>query len=108
MASFLWQEKNVGHIARHHVDPDEAEYVVVRSKTPYPEYIGDNKYRVRGRTENGRYLQVIYVFAVDAIDIEWDQIDLTRTDPDDPELFYVVHAMELPDREKRRFRRRTK
>ena len=108
MRGFVWQDKNVQHIARHRVTPEEAEYVVAHCRAPYPEYIGDNKFRARSRTRTGRYLQVIYVFAVDAADIHWDKVDLTLTDPDNPDLLYVIHAMELPDREKRRFRRRTK
>jgi len=106
MAGFVWQSKNVEHIDRHSVMPDEAEYVVTHGQPPYPEYIGDAKYRVRGQTRDGRYLQVVYVFAVDAVDVDWEDVDLTRVDPDDHDLFYVVHAMELPDRYKRRYRRR--
>lgn len=108
MASFLWQRKNVEHIDEHVVTPEEAAFVVVNARPPYPEYLGHGKFRVRGQTEEGRYLQVIYLFAVDANDIQWDQVDLSRTDPDDPDLFYVIHAMELSDREKRRYRRRIK
>jgi hypothetical protein len=86
MAAFIWQSNNVEHIADHSVAPEEAEYVVLHARPPYPEYIGDAKYRVRGQTREGRYLQVVYVFGVDAAD--------------------VVHAMELPERDKRQYRRR--
>ena len=106
MASFIWQTKNVDHIATHGVLPEEAEYVVAHSRRPYPEYLGDGKFRVRGQTVVGRYLQVIYIFAVNARDIEWSDVDLTRCDPHDADLFYVVHAMELPAGEKRLYRRR--
>jgi hypothetical protein len=106
MAAFIWQSKNVEHIADHSVAPEEAEYVVLHARPPYPEYIGDAKYRVRGQTRDGRYLQVIYVFGVDAADIDWGEIDLALVDPEDPDNFYVVHAMQLPDRDKRQYRRR--
>jgi hypothetical protein len=55
MAGFIWQTKNREHIAVHRVKPHEAEYVVIHAKRPYPEYIGDNKFRVRGQTDQGRY-----------------------------------------------------
>jgi hypothetical protein len=49
---------------------------------------------------------VVYVFAIDAADVEWNDVDLMLPDPDDPDLFYVVHAMELAGRDKNRYRRR--
>ena len=108
MAGFIWQSKNVEHIAKHSVTPDEAEYVITHAGAPYPEHIGDAKYRVRGQTKHGRYLQVVYVFGVDARDIDWSEVDMTTIEPGDTDLLYVIHAMELPDREKRRYRRRRK
>jgi len=108
MAAFIWQSKNAEHIAKHSVTPAEAEYIVAHARSPYPEYIGDLKYRVGGQTEHGRYLQVIYVFGVDAEDIDWEDVDMTLVDMDDPDLFYVVHAMELPKRDRRQYRRRRK
>jgi len=90
------------------VTPAEAEYIVAHARSPYPEYIGDLKYRVGGQTEHGRYLQVIYVFGVDAEDIDWEDVDMTLVDMDDPDLFYVVHAMELPKRDRRQLPQETK
>jgi hypothetical protein len=34
MASFVWQSKNIEHIAAHGVSPDEAEHVVVHARSP--------------------------------------------------------------------------
>jgi hypothetical protein len=50
--------------------------------------------------------RLIYVFAVDSVGIDWRDVDVTDLDTQDPDLFYVIHAMELSDRDKRRYRRR--
>jgi uncharacterized DUF497 family protein len=84
---FRWNEWNREHIATHGVLPQEAEYIVDYATPPYPEPIGDDKWRVRGQTASGRYLQVIFVF-----------------DPDG--TVYILHARGLSDREKRQLRRR--
>jgi hypothetical protein len=73
-------------VAVHGVLPEEAEYVVNHAAPPYPEYIGQGKWRVRGQTSTGRYLQVIFVIEADG--------------------YYVIHARGLTDREKRGLRRR--
>lgn len=83
---FRWNDWNEDHIAAHGVLPEEAEYVVNHASAPYPEQIGGGKWRVRGQTWAGRFLQVIFV-------IEDDN-------------YYVIHARGLSDREKRRLRRR--
>lgn len=87
--AFRWNDWNRQHIAIHGVSPDEAESVVDHAQPPYPEPIGDGKWRVRGQTSVGRYLQVIFVF-----------------DPDD--TAFVIHARGLTDAEKRQLRRRRK
>ena len=84
---FRWNDWNVEHIADHGISPDEAEYLVDHVKPPYPEQIGDGKWRVPVQTANGRYIQVIFLFG-----------------PDD--TVYVIHARNLNDREKRQLRRR--
>jgi hypothetical protein len=43
---------------------------------------------------------------VDSVGIDWRDVDVTDLDTQDPDLFYVIHAMELSDRDKRRYRRR--
>jgi hypothetical protein len=84
---FRWLEWNVEHIGVHGVSPEEAEYVIDNAEAPYPEQIGDGKWRVRGQTAMGRYVQVIFLF-----------------DPDD--TVFVIHARGLNDHEKRQLRRR--
>ena len=84
---FRWNQWNFEHIAAHAVTPAEAEYIVDYAKPPYPEPIGNKKWRVRGTTSAGRYLQVIFLF-----------------DPD--ETVYIIHARGLTDSEKRQLRKR--
>ena len=86
---FRWNAWNIDHIARHGVWPEQAEYVVQHALRPWPEKIGDDKWRVWGRTTDGTYLQVIYIFS-----------------PDD--VVFVIHAMSLTDPQKRIYRRRTR
>jgi uncharacterized protein len=84
---FRWIDWNRDHIAKHGVDPVEAEMVVRQARMPFPEEIGDDKLLVVGKGRGGRYLQVIYLL-----------------DPDD--TVFIIHARPLTDQEKRRFRRR--
>ena len=49
------------HIARHRVSPAEADDIVNVAVRPYPLRIEEDKLVVRGPTEAGRLLQVIYV-----------------------------------------------
>jgi hypothetical protein len=83
---FRWNDWNRDHVAIHGVSPEEAEFVVEHTKPPYPEGIGEGKWRVRGQTAYGRYLQVIFVIENDC--------------------YYVIHARGLADIEKRQLRRR--
>jgi uncharacterized DUF497 family protein len=73
----------------HGVKPEEAEYVVEHPGSGFPRAEDNNKYRVWGQTLVGRYLQVIYIFSP-------------------ANVIYVIHARDLNDQEKRRFRRRRK
>jgi uncharacterized DUF497 family protein len=83
---FRWNDWNIEHIAEHGVRPEEAEEIVQHARRPYPRREGDRKYRVRGRTSGGQWLQVIYIV--------------------DPEMaIYVIHARPLTDGEKKQFRR---
>jgi uncharacterized protein len=86
---FRWNRWNEDHIESHGIDPSEAEEVVTGAKSPFPLVQDDEKYLVWGATENGRLLQVVFVI-----------------DPDDS--IFVIHARDLTDREKKRFRRRFK
>ncbi len=89
MYEFRWNEWNIEHIARHAVMPEEAEHVLNYARRPYPQGLGQGKFLAVGRTAQGRYVQVVYVF-----------------DPTD--VVFVIHARPLGDQEKRRFRRRSK
>ena len=53
---FRWNQWNIEHLAKHSVDPDEAEEVVRTAKRPYPRRIGEEKLLVwgRGRSVGGR------------------------------------------------------
>jgi uncharacterized protein len=84
---FRWNQHNVEHIARHGVEPEEAEYVVKHPARGFPRREGQGKYRVWGQTFAGRFLQVAYIFSP-------------------PGVVYVIHARDLTDQEKRRLRRR--
>jgi uncharacterized protein len=84
---FRWNDWNLDHIARHGVDPDEAELVICLAERPYPVDHGDDKWIVWGRGRGGRLMQVVFVL-------------------DDDGTVYVIHARPLNEREKRRWRRR--
>jgi uncharacterized DUF497 family protein len=83
---FRWNEWNLEHIAEHGISVEEAEQVVRAPGRHYPRREGDRKYRVRGPTAFGYYLQVIYVVGSD-------------------NLLYVIHARPLTETEKRQLRR---
>lgn len=84
---FRWNAWNASHVSKHGVSPLEAEWVVNHARPPYPAYAGEGKWRVRGQTQEGRFLQVVFV-----------------VDPD--ETGYVIHARPLTDRERSLLRRR--
>jgi uncharacterized DUF497 family protein len=83
---FRWNDHNVGHIAGHGVEIDEAEYVVRHPDSGFPRAEGDGKYLVWGQTAAGRYPQVVYIFSP-------------------ANVVYVIHARSLDEQEKRRLRR---
>lgn len=89
MPKFRWEDWNRDKCDKHNVAPSEAEEVVRSARPPYPQRHGDGKYIVRGQTEAGAYLQVIYVL-----------------DPDG--TIFVIHARPLREKEKRVHRRRTR
>ena len=107
---FAWDERNVAHIAKHRVTPREAEFVVRHARTPFPESTRDGKLRAWGQTQDGRYLQVVFVF------LEDKDVDLRSLDPLDWLAFadgleivmYVIHARDLEEGEKKQLRRRRK
>lgn len=83
---FRWNDWNIEHLAKHGVDPDEAEHVLTQARAPYPMSRSDDKYLVWGSGRADRLLQVIFVL-------------------DDDATVFVIHARPLTDRERRQFRR---
>ena len=106
---FSWDEVNRGHIARHDVSPEEAEYVVGAAEPPFPQTIEDDKWVVWGITEAGRHLQVIYVLkspeevSYESLSVkDWMSIEAGEVTV----VVRVIHAMDLTARMKRLFRKR--
>jgi uncharacterized DUF497 family protein len=85
-SAFRWNRWNAEHIARHGVDPEEAEDVVLGARSPYPLERPDEKFLVWGPGRGGRLLQVVFVL-------------------DSENTVYVIHARPLTETEKRRVRR---
>jgi uncharacterized DUF497 family protein len=86
---FRWIDWNVDHIAKHGVVPEQAEYVVLTARRPWPSYEGRGRWLVRGQDSNGRYLQVAYIV-------------------DEEGTIFVIHSRLLNERERRQVRRRSK
>ena len=84
---FRWNDWNLAKCTKHGVPPYEAEFVVNRARAPFPQRLENQKILVKGQTETGRYLQVIYLLEQD-------------------DVVFVIHARELTDNEKRQLRRR--
>ena len=59
---FDWDAANVGHLLRHAVTPVEVEQVVGRTHViiPAKAIIGENRWKLFGRTASGRYLVVVF------------------------------------------------
>ena len=82
----IWDEWNIEHIARHHIEPEEVEEVC-KSKNLF-ERGRDGTYQMTGQTEIGRYLTIILV---------------PRTNG-----FYPVTSRDADDTERKRFKRSVK
>jgi hypothetical protein len=111
MMVFSWDDANRGHIARHGVRPEEAEFVADTAENPFPETIEDDKWVVWGTTDSGRYLQVIYVLklpgevAYESLSMEdWMAVEAGEV----TEIVRIIHAMDLAERMKKRLRKRRK
>ena len=52
-----WDDKNIGHIARHNVNPQEVEDVCYSLHLSEKE--GGQRYILSGQTESGRFLNVV-------------------------------------------------
>jgi uncharacterized DUF497 family protein len=82
---FRWNDWNRDHATAHGVSVHEIETLVRNSRRP--ERVGGGKVKIVGRGPEGQWLQVIYLIG-------------------DDDLFFVIHARPLTDREKKRERRR--
>ena len=104
---FRWEQWNREHIRKHNVTEAEAEYVIQHAGPPFPRDIGQEKFLVRGRTSDGRFLQVIYVVGNDEV-IDYERLSLSDIlelmDSEDSALF-IIHARDLTAREKAKLRR---
>ena len=85
---FRWNSWNLEHISSHGIDPRDAEAAVRSARAPYPLWRPDDKWLV-WRARGGRLLQIVFIL-----------------DPDD--VVYVIHARNLTELEKSRYRRRRK
>ncbi len=105
----VWDKVSREHIAKHRVQAHEVEFVLSGLQPPFPQDIGNGKYLVQGQTDEGRFLQVIYVYrpvqTLDWTAMEWED-RLALADVEENEVVYVVHARDLTEREKRALRRR--
>jgi uncharacterized DUF497 family protein len=86
-ASFEWDEQNIGHIAFHRVETDEAEAAFDNASLILR--TGDGKYLAYGQTDEGRYLLVVFVRRPGS-------------------AIRVITARNLMDDEKKQLRRRRK
>ena len=59
---FVWDDGNESHLDRHHILPEEAEEVFFNRYviTPNKKKHGPRRYRIDGRTNNGRRLRLIF------------------------------------------------
>ena len=83
---FRWNDWNLEHIAKHGIDPNDAELAIESALAPYPTARQDDKWLVWGRGRGGRMIQVVFVL-------------------DDDGTVFVIHARPLTDREKQRNRK---
>jgi hypothetical protein len=103
---FSWTEWNIEHIARHGVTPEEAEQIVRGARPPFPREAGGDKFLVWGQTNEGRFLQVVFVRPEDE-EIDPESLDLSELidySEGSADVVYVIHAMELDENKKRRYR----
>jgi uncharacterized DUF497 family protein len=59
---FIWDEHNEEHLALHHIRNSEAEEVFFNPYviTPNKKKHGPKRYRIDGRTNQGRWLRLIF------------------------------------------------
>ena len=105
---FSWDAWNRRHIATHGVAEAEAEHVVRHAADPFPRKTADDKWLVWGQTGNGRHLQAVFVYReVEDVDFESLALEdlIALSDGSETDVIYVVHAMPLPPKLLRQYRR---
>jgi uncharacterized DUF497 family protein len=80
-------EQNISHLARHAVDPDEAEAVL--DNTPRIFRTSEDKYLAYGQTDDRRFLLVVFV---------------RKPGP----MVRVITSRDITDAEKKHYRRKRK
>jgi uncharacterized DUF497 family protein len=79
---FRWNDWNREKLEKHGVSIAEAERVVNDARRPYPQHEGNGKWRVIGRGQGHRPIQIFYV------------VDTDKT-------IFIIHAMPLTTRRRR-------
>ncbi|HEX4795506.1 MAG TPA: hypothetical protein VH370_17070 [Humisphaera sp.] len=94
---FSWNAANVRHIAKHGVTVSEAEYVIRNAGRGFPRKMGDGKWIVKGQTDVGRRLQVIFIFPEDdELDVDSLSVaDLIAYSDGSGKVVYVIHSMPI-------------
>jgi hypothetical protein len=74
--------------------------------SPFPRAVGNGKFMVWGRTDDGAYLQVGFVYLPD------ERVDITRLETaeildfqDGANVLYIFHAMPMTADQKRQYRK---
>ena len=105
---FSWDDWNTEHIVAHGVNRAEAEHVVRNAAVPFPRDVGGEKFSVWGQTPVGRYLQVIFIYR-ESDEVDFGSLTLEQlmvvSDGVETEILYVVHAMTLPPKLLKQYRR---
>ena len=83
--AFKWSEWNLVHATRHGCTVAEIEEVVRHPARGYPRHAGEGKLLTIGRGQGGRLIRVVYVI-------------------DEKGPVFVIHAMPLTTRRRRRGR----
>lgn len=103
---YQWTAWNREHIEKHAVEPEEAQFVVEHARPPFPRGIENEKKFVWGQTDDGRFLQVVFVYLLD------EEVDFVSLPPlerirfeDGEEVGFIVHAMDMTSDQKRQYRR---
>lgn len=80
---FRWIEWNVDHATRHGCTIAEITHLLLNPPRGFPRKVGNQKRQVIGRGTGDRVMEVMYLL-------------------DDDDTFFVIHAMPLTTRRRRR------